>query len=73
MCVNNYILILLILLLVVLYFNHKNKDEKTCVDLFRFYEYCRTKLIEGVSSLNYKDIFKSVVNLDKMFNFRYIN
>ncbi len=30
MCVNNYILILLILLLVVLYFNHKNKDEKTC-------------------------------------------
>ena len=35
---------------------------------FRFYEYCSTKLIEGVSSLNYKDIFKSVVSLDKIFN-----
>ena len=50
-----------------------DKDEQTCVDLFRFYEYCRTKLIEGVSSLNYKYIFKSVVSLDKIFNFRYIN
>ena len=50
-----------------------DKDEKTSIDLFRFYEYCRTKLINGMSSLSYKDIDKSVVNLDKMFNFKYVS
>ena len=50
-----------------------DKDEKTSLDLFRFYEYCRTKLINGMSSLSYKDIDKSVVNLDRMFNFKYIS
>ena len=50
-----------------------DKDEKTSIDLFRFYEYCRTKLINGMSSLSYKDIDKSVVNLDRMFNFKYIS
>ncbi len=50
-----------------------DKDEKTSTDLFRFYEYCRVKLINGISHLQYKDILNSVVNLDKMFNFNYIN
>lgn len=50
-----------------------DKDEKTSLDLFRFYEYCRTKLIDGMSSLSYKDIDKSVVNLDRMFNFKYVS
>ncbi len=50
-----------------------DKDEKTSLDLFRFYEYCRTKLINGMSSLSYKDIDKSVVNLDRMFNFKYVS
>lgn len=50
-----------------------DKDEKTSIDLFRFYEYCRTKLINGMSSLSYKDIDKSVVNLDRMFNFKYVS
>ena len=31
-----------------------DKDEQTSIDLFRFYEYCRSKLINGVSSLSYK-------------------
>lgn len=50
-----------------------DKDEQTSADLFRFYEYCRTKLINGISNLCHKDIYKSVVSLDKMFDFRYIN
>jgi flagellin-specific chaperone FliS len=50
-----------------------DKDEQTSLDLFRFYEYCRTKLINGMSYLSYKDIDKSVVSLDKMFDFKYIN
>ena len=50
-----------------------DKDEQTSLDLFRFYEYYRTKLINGMSYLSYKDIDKSVVSLDKMFDFKYIN
>ncbi len=50
-----------------------DKDEQTSIDLFRFYEYCRSKLINGVTSLSYKGIYKSVVSLDDMFNFKYIN
>ena len=50
-----------------------DKDEKTSLDLFRFYEYCRIKLINGMSSLSHKDIDKSVVNLDRMFNFKYVS
>ena len=50
-----------------------DKDEQTSLDLFRYYEYCRTKLINGMSYLSYKDIYKSVVSLDKMFDFKYIN
>ena len=50
-----------------------DKDEQTSIDLFRFYEYCRIKLINGISSLQHKEILSSVVNLDKMFNFNYIN
>jgi flagellin-specific chaperone FliS len=50
-----------------------DKDQQTSIDLFRFYEYCRSKLIDGVSSLSYKGIYKSVVSLDDMFNFKYIN
>ena len=50
-----------------------DKDQLTSIDLFRFYEYCRSKLIDGISSLSYKGIYKSVVSLDDMFNFKYIN
>ena len=50
-----------------------DKDQQTSIDLFRFYEYCRSKLIDGISSLSYKGIYKSVVSIDDMFNFKYIN
>ena len=49
-----------------------DKELKLSADLFKFYEYCRKKLIEGVTSLSSKEIFHSAVNLDKMFNFNYI-
>ena len=49
-----------------------DKELKLSSDLFRFYEYCRKKLIEGITSLKSKEIMKSAVNLDKMFDFNYI-
>ena len=49
-----------------------DKELKLSSDLFRFYEYCRKKLIEGITSLKSKEIIKSAVNLDKMFDFNYI-
>ena len=49
-----------------------DKELKISSDLFTFYEYCRKKLIEGITSLKSKDIFKSAVSLDKMFNFNYM-
>jgi len=48
------------------------KELQLSADLFKFYEYCRKKLIEGITSLSSKEIFLSAVNLDKMFNFNYI-
>ena len=47
------------------------KELKLSTDLFKFYEFCRKKLIEGITSLKSKEIFKSAVNLDKMFDFKY--
>jgi len=49
-----------------------DKELKLSSDLFTFYEHCRKKLIEGVTSLKSKEIFKSAVNLDTMFNFNYV-
>ncbi len=49
-----------------------DKELKLSSDLFTFYEYCRKKLIEGITSLKSKEIFNSAVSLDKMFNFNYI-
>ena len=48
------------------------KELKLSTDLFKFYEFCRKKLIEGITGLKSKEILKSAVNLDKMFNFNYI-
>jgi flagellar protein FliS len=48
------------------------KELKLSTDLFKFYEFCRKKLIEGITSLKSKEIFKSAVNLDRMFDFNYI-
>ncbi len=48
------------------------KELKLSTDLFKFYEYCRKKLIEGITSLKSKEIFNSAVNLDKMFSFNYM-
>ena len=48
------------------------KELKLSTDLFKFYEFCRKKLIEGSTGLKSKEILKSAVNLDKMFNFNYI-
>ena len=48
------------------------KELKLCADLFKLYEYCRKKLIEGMTSLKSKEIFSSAVNLDKLFSFNYI-
>ena len=48
------------------------KELKLSSDLFRFYEFCRKKLIEGVTYLKSKEILKSAVNLDKMFGFKVI-
>ncbi len=48
------------------------KELKLSSDLFRFYEFCRKKLIEGVTYLKSKEILKSAVNLDKMFGFNYL-
>ena len=51
-----------------------DKDEQTCQLIYLdFMNIVEVKLIEWNISFNYKDIFKSVVSLDKMFNFRYIN
>ena len=49
-----------------------DKELKLSSDLFTFYEYCRKKLIEGITRLKSKEIFNSAVSLDKMFNFNYI-
>ena len=48
-----------------------DKELKLSSDFFRFYEFCRKKLIEGITSLKSKEILKSAVNLDKMFDFKY--
>ena len=48
-----------------------DKELKLSTDFFRFYEFCRKKLIEGMTSLKSKEILKSAVNLDKMFDFKY--
>ena len=48
------------------------KELKLSTDLFKFYEFCRKKLIEGITGLKSKEILKSAVNLDKIFNFNYI-
>ena len=48
-----------------------DKELQLSSDLFKFYEYCRKKLIEGITSLKSKEIMKSAVNLDKMFDFKY--
>ena len=48
------------------------KELKLSTDLFKFYEFCRKKLIEGITSLKSKEILKSAVNIDKMYNFNYI-
>ena len=48
------------------------KELKLSTDLFKFYEFCRKKLIQGITGLKSKEILKSAVNLDKMFNFNYI-
>ena len=50
-----------------------DKELKLSGDLFKFYEFCRKKLIEGITSLKSKEILKSAVNLDKIFDFKYIN
>ncbi len=50
-----------------------DKELKLSSDLFRFYEFCRKKLIEGVTGMKSKEITKSAVNLDKMFNFNYMS
>ena len=49
-----------------------DKELNLSSDLFRFYEFCRKKLIEGVTGMKSKEIIKSAVNLDKMFNFNYM-
>ena len=49
-----------------------DKELKLSSDLFTFYEHCRKKLIQGITSLKSKEIFKSAVNLDTMFNFNYV-
>ena len=49
-----------------------DKELKLSSDFFKFYEHCRKKLIEGITSLKSKEILKSVVNLDKMFDFKYV-
>ena len=49
-----------------------DKELKLSSDLFRFYEFCRKKLIEGITGMKSKEIVKSAVNLDKMFNFNYM-
>ena len=48
------------------------KELKLSTDLFKFYEFCRKKLIEGITSLKSKEILKSAVNLDRIFDFNYI-
>ncbi len=50
-----------------------DKELNLSSDLFKFYEFCRKKLIDGITALKSKEIFSSAVNLDKMFNFKYIN
>ncbi len=50
-----------------------DKELNLSSDFFKFYEFCRKKLIEGITSLKSKEIFTSAVNLDKMFNFKYIH
>ena len=49
-----------------------DKELKLSSDLFTFYEYCRKKLIEGITSLKGKEIANSAVKLDEMFNFNYV-
>ena len=49
-----------------------DKELKLSSDLFTFYEHCRKKLIQGITSLKSKEIIKSAVNLDTMFNFNYV-
>ncbi len=49
-----------------------DKELNLSSDLFRFYEFCRKKLIEGITGMKSKEIVKSAVNLDKMFNFNYM-
>ncbi len=49
-----------------------DKELNLSSDLFRFYEFCRKKLIEGITGMKSKEIIKSAVNLDKMFNFNYM-
>ena len=49
-----------------------DKELKLSSDLFRFYEYFRIKLIEVITSRKSTEIMKSAVNLDKMFDFNYI-
>ena len=49
-----------------------DKELKLSSDLFTFYEHCRKKLIQGITSLKSKEILKSAVNLDTMFNFNYV-
>ena len=49
-----------------------DKELKLSSDLFTFYEHCRKKLIQGITSLKSKEIINSAVNLDTMFNFNYV-
>ena len=47
------------------------KEQISWVDFFRFYEFCRKKIISGVTYRNYKDLEKIAVNIDKLFNFNF--
>ena len=48
-----------------------DREEKSSADFFRFYEFCRKKIISGVTFTNYKDVEKIAVNIDKLFNFNF--
>ncbi len=50
-----------------------DKELNLSADLFKFYEFCRKKLIDGITGLKGKEILKSAVNLDTMFNFNYMS
>ena len=54
------------------HFGARNDNLNFNEYFFKFYEFCRKKLIEGITGLKSKEILKSAVNLDKMFNFNYI-